>query len=664
MYKEGINSTESYLAAVERARDAAASYYNQDIIEMSDQEYDLLLASIKDYEEKHPDSIVEHGLFTKVAAGVGSGGKIKHKAPMLSLDNLYDEESARLWFRSKEETYDLTYGIFVEPKVDGLSLSASYRNGVLTNLATRGDGESGDDVTYAASRITNLPKRLKVNVDLDVRGEVFFTKSDFEQANSLRVSAGKPPFVNARNAASGMLRAETLDHAVTLTFVVHGLSSYSHSLWSDELTYLSSIGLPVNLNQCYICSNSDDLVEAITKINSVRSDLEYEIDGAVLKVNSISVREKMGHSLKSPRWGIAYKFPAYEVTSKLIDVEWTVGRTGRITPRARILPCFVGGVTIEYATLHNSTDIIKKGFMLNDTVLVKRAGDVIPKLEGVLVNMRDGTQIAISVPSNCPKCDSLLDKSELVWRCPQGRKCGVVESLSHSVSRDALNIDSLGSKVIEQLVSKGIVSDISDLYRLNLEDLLLLDRVGEKLASKILLGIEQSRSADLSRILSALGIRSTGKGISRRLAKRFKNLESFRNAGKNELSEVEGIGHERAEVILSEVTELSDVIDRLIDFGVVGESAISDERTNILDGKTVVVSGSMSGELARFSRDDMVSLIENLGGKSSTSVSAKTSILVAGEGAGSKTVKARELGIKVLTPDEFYNLINSGGNVI
>lgn len=653
-----VRSELDYKEAVNRALLASHSYYNSGDIIISDQEYDNLLLAIKEFEIANPLLVISHNLFTHVASGVGVVGKIKHSSPMLSLDNLYDHGSVLEWCNSKVDPLVDKYGFTVEPKIDGLSLSVSYRDGKLVSLATRGDGDFGEDVTYAAGRIVNLPNVLKESVTIDVRGEVFFTKEDYEKANRARIESGKSSFVNARNAASGMLRTEELEHDVRLTFYMHGIAQGSKGLWIDELDYLYGLGVPVNQNpRIYICSGAEEVLKAIDNLRELRDGLGYEIDGCVIKTNSIDFRDRVGSSLRAPRWGVAYKFPAEEVTSKLLDVVWTVGRTGRITPRARITPCFVGGATLEYATLHNASDISRKGFLVGDTVLVKRAGDVIPRLEAPVVNLRNGSETPVVTPDVCPRCATALNKSDVVWRCPNGRKCGLVESLSHAVSREALNIDGLGVKVIEQLVENGTLSDVSDLYKLKPEDLSGLDRVGLVLSRKILDGINDSKNVELSRVISALGIRLIGKGIARRLATSFNSLKDFSLATVEDLSKIDGVGVERADVIIAELDELRDVIDRLILFGVGSSRAASSLKSTKLLGEVIVITGALNGALESYSRDAITSVIEQLGGKTSSAVSSKTTILVAGSGSGSKLSKAKALGIRVLTPDEFYELI-------
>lgn len=654
-----IDDAATYLESVRTAQAAAATYYQEDGLLMADSEYDRLVAAIAAYEAENPEDAVEHGLHDKVAAGTSTSGDVTHAAPMLSLDNCFDRDALRAWLESRGAKRFTT-----EPKYDGLSLAATYVKGRLVRIATRGDGTSGENVTHAAARIAGLPQALAEDLDVEVRGEVIFTAENYAAANSLRVGAGKKAFVNPRNAAAGTLRAETLEYPATLNFYAHGQVGIAADSHSEAMARLSALGVGTGTGELSlgVHDTPDSVIAAVETFESVREGLPLDVDGMVIKCDGTEDQQRLGFSSRAPRWGIAYKYPALEATSVLRSVEWTVGRTGRITPRATIDPVFVAGTTVTYATLHNADDIRRKDLRIGDTVLVKRAGEVIPRIEAPIVEKRTGAETVIEAPASCPRCQGEILTEDAVWRCTRGRGCGAAEAIRYATSRDCLDIEGMGEKLVEQLVANGRVKDVADLFTLTEDDLVGLERMGETSARKIVEQIALARTRPLSRVFCALGVRMTGRSMSRRLARHFTTMAALRAADTETLCQVEGVGPERAGVIAQELAELADVIDRLSGCGVNMteplESAQAGDSERV-SGKTFVVTGAMTGRLEGLSRNDVHARIEAAGGKTSSSVSKKTDYLVTGESGGSKVEKAASLGVKTITPDELAELLES-----
>lgn len=650
-----ISTQKDYVAAVRKAEEAAHTYYQDGGLLMADGEYDLLIKAIARWEGTHPDKCIEHKLSEQVAAGTSEGGDVAHRAPMLSLDNSFAADDLKSWLRERKGPFT------TEPKYDGLSLAATYENGALVRIATRGDGTSGENVTHAKSRISGLPTSIAYRGDLEVRGEVIFTHHDYEQANDARIASGKKAFVNPRNAAAGTLRAESLGYEATLTFFAHGQIGVEADTHSAAMATLCALGINTGQGALGLETHqeADAVLAAVEAFSDRRENLDVDVDGMVVKVDAISEQQRLGTSSRAPRWGIAYKYPALEATSILRSVEWTVGRTGRITPRATIDPVFVAGTTVTYATLHNAEDIARKDLHIGDTVLVKRAGEVIPRIEAPIVEKRDGTQTVIEAPADCPRCHGPIDRSDKVWRCGRGRKCGAAEAVRYAASRDCLDIEGMGDKLVIQLVDAGLVGDVADIFTLTESALAGLDRMGELSAKNVVAQIEQAKSQPLSRVFTALGVRMTGRSMSRRLAKHFGTMAALRAADTEMLCQVEGVGIERATVIAQELNELGETIDRLEQLGVNMSEPVSgvEGGGGEIEGKTFVVTGAMSGKLAELSRNEVHQLIETAGGKTSGSVSKKTDYLVSGEASGSKLEKARALGVTVIDPDRLAELL-------
>ncbi|WP_245681865.1 NAD-dependent DNA ligase LigA [Actinomadura kijaniata] len=675
-----IATTDDYAAAVEAATTAAAAYYADGTSTMDDDVYDALVRAIADWEAAHPDQVLPDSPTGKVAGGAATGD-VPHTRPMLSLDNVFGDDQLRAWAASLERRLDRPVEAWaVETKLDGLAIAARYHRGRLAQLITRGNGTEGEDVTAnALGHIVGLPTTLERPETLEIRGEVLLTRDQYEAANSARVAAGGDPFTNPRAAAAGAIRTKTRTFAVEWTFFGYSalpLQGTSEPL-AAELTALPHSGILELLAELGVQTSSaalagpvrydtlDGVLARVKQIADARAGLEFGIDGIVVKADAALDQEQAGFSSRAPRWAIAYKLPADTKITKLVDVEWEVGRTGIIAPRAVLDPVAIGGVTITYATLHNASDIARKDLMIGDQVTVFRAGDVIPAIEAPLVAVRTGAEQPIAIPQVCPRCGSDIDRSQERWRCTLGRACNALASIEYAVSRDALDIEGMGRTRIVQLVDAGLIADFADLFTLTREQILSLERMGQTSTDNLLNAIEVAKRQPLARVLTALGIRGTGRSMSRRMARHFATMDHLRAADAEAIQQVDGLGPEKAPVIVDELAELAPLIDKLVAAGVnmVEPGATPPGATTATDtelplaGKSVVVTGSMTGPLEALSRNEMNELIERAGGKSSSSVSKKTALVVAGDKAGSKLAKAESLGIPVIGPEEFAELV-------
>lgn len=671
-----LSTREAYDDAVSTATQAAETYYTGTGLAMADGEYDALIHAIRDAQDAHPDWTSGRALTDEVAGGQGAGD-VPHTIPMLSLDNVFDDDELDGWVAGLVRKLGRPVTAFtIEPKMDGLAIAARYRGGRLVQLVTRGDGTAGEDVTYAAPHIVGLPGTLSQALDIEVRGEVMLTDAQLESANEARMDNGDKPFVNARNGAAGALRgAKSRSYSIPLTFFAYSVISLGDQLagqdvddlrHSEAMAAIADLGISTTGTSSAGMGVVETAAEVHTWIESLlarRAELGFGIDGAVIKADLPVDRGEAGFSSRVPRWAIARKFPADTAFSTLEEVLWQVGRTGVVTPRARIAPVYVGGTTISYATLHNPTDLQRKGFMLHDTVTVVRAGEVIPRLEAPVVERRTGQETVIEMPAQCPRCGGDIDRSQVRWRCTRGRLCGLGESIRYATSRDAWDIEGMGDKVVQQLVEAGLVSDVADLFTLTRDQLLSLERMGAVSADKLLANIEGAKSSALSRTVTALGIRGTGRSMSRRLATAFGSMGALRAASVIELEKVDGIGPEKAPVIVDELNELASIIDRLEAVGVSmadpveATSAATASTEGPLTGMVVVFTGTMTGAFAGKARNEMRELAELAGAKTSDSLSAKTSLLVAGDKAGSKSAKAATLGVQVATPEQFAEMV-------
>ncbi|MDN3027591.1 NAD-dependent DNA ligase LigA [Streptomyces sp. S.PB5] len=682
-----IEDAAAYAQAVEDAVKAAAAYYAGGASPMDDDAYDRLVRGIAAWEAAHPEQVLPNSPTGKVAGGA-LVGEVPHTVAMLSLDNVFSPEEFTAWTASlaRRIGHDVTC-FSVEPKLDGLAIAARYTHGRLRQLITRGDGTAGEDVSHAIGTIDGLPDQLAEPVTVEVRGEVLMTTAQFEHANEVRTRHGGLPFANPRGAAAGTLRAKERAYTVPMTFFGYGLlplpdtepelaALLGHTAHSSLMARAGELGVNTTSSTAVPGITASTVGEVLTRVQGIaalRAELPFGIDGVVIKADLAADQQAAGSGSRAPRWAIAYKLPAVEKITRLLEVEWNVGRTGIIAPRAVLEPVVIDGATVTYATLHNPADITRRDLRLGDHVMVYRAGDVIPRVEAPVAHLRTGDEQPIAFPDVCPRCGAGIDTSEQRWRCANGRNCHLVASLSYAVGRDQLDIEGLGHTRIVQLVDAGLVADLADLFTLTRDQLLGLERMGATSTDNLLAALNAARNQPLSRVLCALGVRGTGRSMSRRIARYFATMDHIRAADAETMQQVEGIGTEKAPSIVAELIELAPLIDKLAAAGVnmtepgtapptpagtdsadTGEAQTADLP---LAEMAVVVTGSMTGPLEKLSRNQMNELIERAGGRSSSSVSKKTTLVVAGDGAGSKRAKAEDLGIRLATPDEFAALI-------
>ncbi|GIJ76557.1 DNA ligase (NAD+) [Micromonospora phaseoli] len=670
----------AYVEALAAARAAAAKYHNGSDLLMDDAAYDALLARIAATEARESRWKPADSPTELVAAGVAAGGEIEHSEPMLGLDNVFGEEQLRRWAGRLERLLSRPADAFVvEPKIDGLAIAAWYVDGRLSRVATRGDGRAGEDVTGQARRAAGLPGQLDRPLTVEIRGEVFMTDADFVVANELRTGHGEPPFAHPRSAAAGTLRAEGRAYDAPLSFIAYDVrgpvcaAADGPPPHSVEMAALAELGVTSTAatGGMTVCATIDEAVTAVESLRVARGTLGYGVDGAVVKADRPRDRELAGSSSRAPRWGIACKFPADTRTTTLLGIEVQIGRTGVVTPVAVLEPVQISGVTVTSATLHNFDDLARRNVRVGDIVFVRRAGDVIPEITGAMLERRDPASTPYQPPVTCPRCGGPLDRSQKRWRCAAGRACGAHEALAHFVTRDAMDIDGLGGKIIQSLVAAGMVTDPADLYDLDAARLVTLERMGEISAAKLVASIQASARRPLSRVLIGLGVRMTGRALSRRMARHFGTMRALLDAGVDELQQVDGIGPERAATIVADLVELAPLIDRLAGRGVnmvepaaappagagTGPAPV-DAAGGLLrrpDGTPmrVVVTGAVPG----LSRTEGNEAVERLGGSASGSVSARTDLVVVGEGSGGKADKAATLGVRIMPADRFAALV-------
>ena len=647
-------------------------YHVLDNPSVPDSEYDRLFHQLKALELEHPDLVTADSPTQRVGAKPLAGFRqIRHEMPMLSLDNAFSDEEFYAFVKRIEDRLivlpkPLTF--CCEPKLDGLAVSILYINGVLSQAATRGDGSRGEDITANIRTIRNVPLQLLIDnppTRLEVRGEVFMPHVGFERLNKHALELGEKTFANPRNAAAGSLRQ--LDPNITSKRPL-AFNAYSIGIAEGinlpnthyaRLQWLKSVGIPIN-PEIRLCNGVEEVLAFYRDIQNKRALLGYDIDGTVLKINDIELQNELGFISKAPRWAIAYKFPAQEELTVLNDVEFQVGRTGAITPVAKLKPVFVAGVTVSNATLHNGDEIARLNLAIGDTVVVRRAGDVIPQIIGVLHERRPADAKPIIFPHNCPVCGSQIVRieGEAVARCTGGLFCAAQrkESLKHFVSRKAMDIDGVGGKLIEQLVERELIRTPADLFKLDLTTLMQLERMGEKSAKNALNSLEQAKHTTLARFIFALGIREVGESTALNLANHFKTLEALKNADFEQLQAVPDVGEVVANRILAfwrephNVDAVNDLIAQGIHWDAVETKEAGD---NPFKGKIVVLTGTLS----QMGRNEAKALLQEMGAKVSGSVSAKTDFVIAGDAAGSKLTKAQELGITVLSEDEFLALL-------
>ena len=648
-------------------------YHVMDTPEIPDAEYDRLMRELRELEAQHPELITPDSPTQRVgAAPLASFSQIRHEVPMLSLDNVFDEESflafnKRVQDRLKNSD-DLTY--CCELKLDGLAVSILYENGLLVQAATRGDGTTGEDITSNVRTIRAIPLKLRgdnIPQRLEVRGEVFLPQAGFEKINEEARRTGGKVFANPRNAAAGSLRQ--LDPRITakrpLTFFCYGVGVLeggelpaSHSARLQQFKFW---GLPVS-ERVKLCHTPEEVLTYYRKVEEDRPNLGFDIDGVVIKVDSLALQEQLGFVARAPRWAVAFKFPAQEQMTFVRDVEFQVGRTGAITPVARLEPVQVAGVLVSNATLHNADEIERLGLRIGDKVVIRRAGDVIPQVVNVVLSERPEETREIVFPTHCPVCHSDVERveGEVVTRCTGGLICGAQrkEALKHFVSRRALDVEGMGDKIIDQLVEKEYVHTPADLFQLTPGKLTGLDRMGPKSAQNVVDALEKSKETTFARFLYALGIREVGEATAAGLAAHFGTIEALEQASIDDLQKVPDVGIVVATHVRNFFAEESnrEVIAQLRKEGVRWPAPVvvnAEEIDSPFAGKTVVLTGSLS----QLSRDDAKARLVALGAKVAGSVSKKTDLVIAGEAAGSKLAKAQELGIAVIDEDEMLRLL-------
>lgn len=645
----------------------AKKYYEEDKPEISDYEYDMLFSELKELEKNYPEFKNNNSYTMHVGGNVKQGfGKVEHKVPLLSMQDIFDIQEiedyvVKIQKQALEQNIS-NKNFVVETKIDGLTASLEYVNGEFVRGSTRGNGLIGEDVTENLKTIKNIPQKLTQPVTITVRGEVFISNNDFENLNKIREEEGQEIFANARNAAAGSIRQldskiakqRPLDIYVYNIQNIEGKNIKSHY---EALKYLEELGFNINPIKIY-CKTVEEVKNAIKEIGEKRDSLSFGIDGAVIKVDDLNFREILGTTAKNPRWQIAYKYPPEQKTTKLLDITCNVGRTGVITPLAILDPVQVAGSTISKTTLHNEDFIKEKQIKIGDTVVIQKAGDVIPEIVKVIKEKRNGTELEFKMPSNCPVCGAktIRLEGEVAVRCT-AIECPakLYRNLVHFASREAMNIEGLGENIIEQLMEKKLIENIADIYNLTLEDISSLKKNGTKFANNLLNAIEKSKQNDLYRLINSFGIMHIGLKASKVLAKKYKSLDNLSSASYEELSNINDIGPVMASSIdqFFSQEQTKDLITRLKESGVNTESIEEEVENNKFEGKIFVLTGS----LQKYTRKEAEDIIEKLGGKTSGSVSKKTNYLIAGEEAGSKLTKAQNLGVTIITENEFEQMI-------
>ena len=650
----------------------AKLYYDMDNPAITDYEYDMMMNRLKALEKQFPELITKESLTQKVGGHVKEGFKqVVHEVPLQSLQDIFSfdelkEFDDRVRKVADENNEELKY--VVETKIDGLSTALKYENGVFVQGATRGNGLIGEDVTDNLKTIKSIPKELKEKINITVRGEVFIGTKEFEEMNEEREILEQTLFANARNAAAGSLRQ--LDSKVTATrpldIFVFNVQKYDEETFDSEnshfteLNKLKELGFNV-VPVRKLCNTIDEAIEAIKKIGEDREKLSFGIDGAVIKVDNLHLREILGTTYKVPKWAIAYKYPPERKETKLLDIVCQVGRTGAITPTAILEPVKVAGSTISKTTLHNEDFIKEKGLKIGDTVVIQKQGDVIPEVVDVLKDKRTGEEKNFSMPTTCPVCGApvVREEGEAVSRCI-GVECSakLLRNIAHFVSKEGMDIDGLGIKIIEQLVDKSLIKNIADIYTLTIDEITSLKKNGKKFAQNLIDAINASKNNDLYKLITALGIRHIGAKSAKGLTKRYKSIDEISNASLEELSNINDVGEITAKSVYEffRQNQTIDLINKLKEAGVNTE-AIKNEYDenydNRFEGKTFVLTGSLD----KYTRNQASEIIEKFGGKVSGSVSKKTSYVLAGEEAGSKLTKAQDLGVQIISEQDFAEMI-------
>ena len=642
-------------------------YYEDEQV-ISDFEFDMLMKELKQLEADYPELITPDSPTQKVGTSPIKKGfkKVTHRVPLQSLQDVFSFEEVREFdtrMQKLASEYNLPLDYVVETKIDGLSTALEYKDGIFIRGATRGNGTVGEDVTENLKTVRTIPHKLKEPINITVRGEIFIGKKEFDELNESRLADEEERFANARNAAAGSLRQ--LDSKITAgrpldiyIFNIQEIENKEIMTHYEGLKYLQELGFNVNPVRI-LCKNIDEVLEAIKKIGEDRENLSFGIDGAIVKVNNLELREKIGTTFKTPKWAVAYKYPPEKKETKVIDIICQVGRTGAITPMAILDTVNVAGSNISKTTLHNEDFIKEKDIRIGDTVVIQKAGDVIPEIVEVVKSKRTGEEKIFKMPRTCPVCgaQAVREEGEAVVRCI-GIECPakLYRSIIHFASKEAMDIKGLGDAIIEELIERKLISNISDLYNLTLEDIATLKKNGKKFAQNLINSIEESKNRELHRVITSLGIRHVGVKLAKSLAKEYKSMDNLIEASLEELESKQDVGEITAESIYNffKQEQSIDLINKLKQAGV--NMTLKQElgTDNRFEGKVFVLTGS----LEKYSRDEASQVIEKLGGKTSSSVSKKTDYVLAGEDAGSKLKKAQELGVKIITEIEFDKMIN------
>lgn len=634
-------------------------YYNNDSPEISDYEYDMLMNRLKDLEKRFPSLLTKNSP-TQIVGGTAASTfeKVEHYVPMQSLQDVFSYNDVEEFVNKVIDEYGEDTEFVVETKIDGLSVSLEYIDGKLVRGSTRGNGIVGEDVTENLKTLDEIKEKLDKDITIEVRGEVYLLRNQFDRLNNELAKAGKPLLANPRNAAAGTLRQ--LDTNLVkerklsiFVFNIQKVDGMNISKHSEGLELCKDVGIQT-IEYSKVCKGVREVLKAIEDIGNKRDTLAYDIDGAVVKVNDLKLRETMGTTSKVPKWAVAYKYPPEEKETKLLDIKVQVGRTGQVTPMAILEPVNIAGSTISKTTLHNFDYIEEKDIKIGDVVRIKKAGDVIPEVASVVKEKRTGNEIEYKIPKYCPVCGELLEKSdeEVALRCTNSEcDAQIYRAITHFASRECMNIDGMGEAALDTLISKGYVKDVADIYYLKYDEIKSLDRYAEKSAQNLIAAINQSKNNTLDRLLFGLGMRHIGKKASKILAESYDNIYEIKNASYDELLNLEDFGPKMAESVVDFMSKskTDKIIQKLEEAGVNLKGNKKEKLSNKLESMTIVITGSFDG----ITRDEIVNIIEENSGKASNSVSKKTSLLIVGENAGSKLAKAEKSGVRILSLDDF-----------
>lgn len=637
-------------------------YYDDDDPEISDYEYDMLNQKLKNYEKDYPEFITKDSPTQKVGGhSKNIFSQVTHDVQMQSLQDVFSFEDVVDFVKKMQDEYGENIEFTVETKIDGLSVSLEYENGRLVRGSTRGDGFVGEDVTENLKVVHGIPENLNTNDTFEVRGEVYLPRKEFESINEKLESAGKQILSNPRNAAAGTLRqldTKLVKERNLSIFVFNLQKGMKFNTHSESIEYIKNSGIKT-IEYIKVCVGVDEVLKAIKEIGELRETLPYDIDGAVVKINDLKLREEAGSTVKVPKWAVAYKYPPEQKETKLLDIKVQVGRTGQVTPMAILEPVRLAGSVISKTTLHNFDYVKEKDIKIGDIVVIQKAGDVIPEVINVVKAKRTGEEVSYEIPTNCPVCGEKLEKQEgeVALRCTNS-ECPALtyRSLVHFASRDAMDITGLGESIIEQLIDANLIHDIADIYYLKYEDLVVLDRFAPKSALNLIDAINKTKANSLDKLLFGLGMRHIGKKAAKILAENFDDIYDISNASVEDINSLDDFGEIMAKSVVDFFAkeETLKLIKKLEEARVNLKGSKKELSSNVLEGKVFVVTGSFD----EYSRNDITKLIEDNAGKVSGSVSKKTSFVIAGDNAGSKLSKAESLGISVISIDEFKEMIN------